>query len=155
MKKTAHTLKFAAIMLLFAGMISSCEKEAIKNIKIKNIEYTGCQNNILSNNEQKNEDKYIKCYAINETTLKFEQRIYLNCCMDSLQIVPNINDRKITINEIDYGNICNCICLSDVCFDVSDLVKNTTYTFVLKRNNQDYYTFEVLFNEDVNLMFNL
>jgi hypothetical protein len=115
-----------------------------------------CQNTTISSSEQTNDNEYIKCYAINATTLKFEQQIYLNCCMNSLRITPNITDKNIiTVNEIDYGSVCSCICLSYVCFDVNDLVKNTTYTFIIKRNNQDYHTFTVLFNEDVNLMFNL
>jgi GTP-dependent phosphoenolpyruvate carboxykinase len=152
-------LQTAAILLILAGMIA-CGKndDTVKTVKVTDFEYVICQNTIQSSTdiEQANDNEYIKCYAIDETTLKFEQQIYLNCCVDSLRITPNINDRNIiTINEVDYGNECNCICLSYICFDISDLVKNTTYTFVIKRNNQDYYSFEVLFNENSNLIFNL
>ncbi|MDR2064265.1 MAG: hypothetical protein LBP85_00940 [Prevotellaceae bacterium] len=150
-------LQTTALLLVLAGMLAcSKEEETIKNVQIKNFEYAGCPNTTQSNSEQTDNNEYIKCYAINETTLKFEQQVYLNCCVDSLRITPNINDRNIiTINEVDYGNECNCICLSYACFDVTGLIKGATYTFVIKRNNQDYYTFDILFNEDSDLIFNI
>jgi hypothetical protein len=149
-------LQTTAILLILAGVVS-CGKEEkdVETIQIKDLAFVVCQNTIQSNTEQTNDTEHIKCYAINETTLRFEQHIYLNCCLESLRVTATKENNTFTINELDDDNDCNCICSSSVSFNIPDLKENNVYTFIFQYNSQDYYQCEVRFDKNCNLIFNL
>jgi len=40
----------------------------------------------------------------------FEDQMYANCCPDELGLDKEINGNEITLYEIGYGGLCNCMC---------------------------------------------
>ncbi|MHC4286161.1 MAG: hypothetical protein ACYSWZ_24785 [Planctomycetota bacterium] len=42
--------------------------------------------------------------------IHFEDQMYANCCPDELGLDKEINDNEITLYEIGYGGLCDCMC---------------------------------------------
>jgi hypothetical protein len=42
--------------------------------------------------------------------IHFEDLMYANCCPDELGLEKEINDSQITLYEIGYGGLCDCMC---------------------------------------------
>lgn len=156
MKKIVY---FAAMLPVLASAFAcnNTDSTTTNLIQVSDIEYVVCSNTAQNaiQSEEINHTEQIKCYAADNATLRFEQLFHLNCCTDSLRIASTINNDVITINEMDYGEDSNCICISSVKFNLTNLTANKNYTLAIKRNGQVYYTCDVLFDENCNFIFTL
>jgi hypothetical protein len=150
------SLKTTIVSVLLAGIFSCSNNDETESgiVQIKDMNYELCKiPTYLSSIIGVTATEQINCYATNNNTLKFEQELNLNCCLDSLHISLIGNENIITIDELDYGERCNCICSSNINFSVTNLIPNTNYKFIIKRNSQNYYTCNVLFNNSCSYIF--
>ncbi|MDR1984459.1 MAG: hypothetical protein LBQ28_06530 [Prevotellaceae bacterium] len=150
-----NILKLTAILLILAGSFSCGEDDNEKNIlSLQNIEKTLCDGNsqdydVKSLNNASEDKEYLRYFAIDKQTLKFEQQFFSNCCVENIEIDMVVSKNNVVINLRDYGEECNCICLSYVDYEITNLQENNAYTFTFQRNAQTYYSCEIIFTTDI------
>ena len=144
--------------MFFVVFWLSCKNENENLLRIKNINFSPCKNNVKSNvesnNQQADDEKLIKFIAVSNKSLRVEQKMITNCCLEKFEVqLHTIRNDSIFIDEYTYGESCNCLCPIEICFDVEDLIENTTYVFVIKKNDLDYFTRQVEFTSSTNESF--
>lgn len=139
-----------AFALLFVGY--SCNEDASdkeQGIYIKNVESFPCNKNLKSSGSDDRE--YIKYSALDNKTLKFEQRLFVNCCSEDFKVKINAEESNITIDITnDDPEQCNCICPLVLRYEVVNLQENNIYKLIFLRNGYEYTAYELLFTSSVN-----
>jgi hypothetical protein len=149
------TLTFAAIVLMLAGSFS-CGKEDSTKLLLQNVENSSCHPVSLSSNANDDSREYIKCVAIDEHTLRFEQLLSLNCCLEKVNASIVAENKTILINVCEDNTICNCICPITVNYEITNLQENHTYRFSFQHCGHDYYSCEITFASNLEeTIFNL
>ena len=94
--------------------------------------------------------------AINDNSLKIRTTNTLfNCCSEEFweDVKVEGNSFYIFMNEY-YEEACDCVCPRSVEFILNNLVIGQTYKIIIRsRNGYGYYSFEVVFEKDADLMF--
>ncbi len=142
------------ILLIITILVSFTCNEDVSDkghdIYLKNITLFPCSENLKLSNSDDSE-KYIKCFALDNKTLKFEQKLFVNCCSENFKININSEDNSITINITnDDPEQCNCICSIVLSYEIANLRENHTYKFIFLRNDQEYHIHELLFTGQIN-----
>ena len=112
-------------------MVSGCGKSDTENndIYLKNFELSSCQSRTRATDEYIEYNReYVKFSAVNNSTLKVEHRIFLNCCVEDPGVIINSEGNEITISIKD-GISCNCGCPIMVNYEIGNLQENNTYKF--------------------------
>lgn len=96
--------------------------------------------------------------AINDSSLMIKTTSTLfNCCSEEFFVDAYWYENKIRISmfEIEDEELaCDCVCPRSVEFVLSNLEIGETYNIVLSKNlNGKYFSFEVVFERDTDLMF--
>ena len=154
--KIVKYIGFVYFILVFG----SCENkdQTVNFIRIQNVDFSPCSSDekskVESNNQQADDGQSIKFVAISSNSLRVEQKMIANCCMEKFEVQLPINKNdSIFINEYTKGESCNCLCLTETCFDLVDLIENTSYVFSIKKNDLDYFTCKVVFTSNTNESF--
>ena len=98
----------------------------------------------------------IYAVAINDNSLKIRtSNTYFNCCSEEFWEEISVEGNKISIYMFeDDKEPCDCECPTSVEFVLDNLQLGQTYNIVLLRNVYcGYFSFEVVFERDTNLMF--
>ena len=92
--------------------------------------------------------------AINDNSLMIRSTAYFNCCSEEFWEELSMEGNKIRIEMFeDDKEPCDCICPVSVEFVLSNLELGQTYKIVLSRGVYGYFSFEVVFEKDTDLMF--
>ena len=95
--------------------------------------------------------QYIKFSAINNSTLRVEENVYINCCTQDISLEINAEGKCITINMTVADGGCNCICERILNYDLCNLQENKKYKIIFLRNNDEYHTGEFVFTKKIDL----
>ena len=101
------------------------------------------------------ENDTVYAVAIDESSLKIKTtNTYFNCCSEEFWEESNMNGNEISVYMYEDNLIpCDCVCPRSVEFILNNLVIGQTYKIILSRNEYEYYSFELVFDEDTDLMF--
>ncbi|GHT03420.1 hypothetical protein AGMMS49525_08460 [Bacteroidia bacterium] len=127
------------------------KKEITKNNQaplISDISYSSCKNELVL-------EEYIKYYAANDSTLRFEHKQLFNCAMDSCAVKMEPTTEGVVIDVLDYGNSANCICPVIVNYDITSLKEGNTYLFTFRRHAQELHTSTITFTANINSIIKL
>lgn len=93
--------------------------------------------------------------TIDESSLKIKTtNTYFNCCSEEFWEESNMNGNEISVYMYEDNLIpCDCVCPRSVEFILNNLVIGQTYKIILSRNEYEYYSFELVFDEGTDLMF--
>lgn len=96
--------------------------------------------------------------AINDSSLMIKTTSTMfNCCSEEFFVDAYWYENKIRISMFEIENeelACDCVCPRSVEFVLSNLEIGETYNIVLSKNlNGKYFSFEVVFERDTDLMF--
>lgn len=139
-----------AITLLF-GAYSCNENTSDKEhgIYVKNVVSSLCGKNLESSGSDNQE--YIKYSALDNKTLKIEQKLFVNCCSEDFKVKINVEGSNLTINITnDDPEQCNCICPLVLSYEIVNLQESNTYKLIFSRNEYEYAVCELLFTNSVN-----
>ncbi|MDR1761269.1 MAG: C13 family peptidase [Bacteroidales bacterium] len=149
-RKMMSRLVLKSLVIALIGVCFSCDDTiSDRDISLKNIVVSQCEDNTRSSDDSVNE--YIKFSAVNNATLKIEQRLYFNCCSENIDVMVNSEDNTITISITDTDGGCNCVCPSLVSCEIGNLQLDNTYRFVFYRNTLEYYTYDLLFTNHTDI----
>jgi hypothetical protein len=158
------TFIFSIIMFLFC---LSCQTNTNENIdeigentiQLKNLVLSPCENNSKSSSynsvSSSDVNEYIKFSSVCNDTLQVEQKFFVNCCTEEIDININSKGNNITIYITDVDGGCNCICPKIVVYSIGNLKENSTYNLTFIRNSLKYYTGKLLFTNHVESIINI
>ena len=98
----------------------------------------------------------ISAVAINDNSLKIRTTgTYFNCCSEEFWEEVSVEGNKIRVYMFeDDKEACDCVCPTSVEFVLDNLQLGQTYNIVLSKNLYGgYFSFEVVFERDTDLMF--
>ena len=152
-----HIFEITAIALMLAGIFNGCSNDNntidSRDIKLEKVSLFSCDKSVKSTGTDVSE--YIKVSAINNKTLKVEQKFFMNCCTEDIEIECNSESGNITISIADSDGGCNCLCPRIISYMVCNLQKDKEYEFVFLRNGHEYYTCKLFFNNQLEIIINL
>ena len=93
--------------------------------------------------------------AIDDNSLKIRTtNTHFNCCSEEFWEELSMEGNKIRIKMFeDDKEPCDCYCPVSVEFVLSNLELGQTYKIILSRGVYGYFSFEVVFEKDTDLMF--
>ena len=97
----------------------------------------------------------IYAVAVNDSSLMIRTIAYFNCCSEEFWEELSMEGNKIRIEMFeDDKEPCDCYCPVSVEFVLSNLELGQTYKIILSRGVYGgYFSFEVVFEKDTDLMF--
>ena len=110
---------------------------------------------IADDRETTFENDTIYAVAIDESSLKIKTtNTYFNCCSEEFWEETSVNGNEIHVYMYEDDLIpCDCECPISVEFILNNLVIGQTYNIVLSKEEYVYFSFELLFDTDADLMF--
>ena len=150
---------FNCIVLLCSVLSIGACKEDFQNddgtVDVQNVHFIPCRSNSSDGLRAGNVES-IRFVAISDNSLRIEQEVFANCCMEEFEVQPPVvKDGQIFINQYTKGDGCNCLCLTKTIFEVESLMENRSYEFVIKKNNLDYYSCKVTFTSSTDITFTI
>ena len=150
----ALTARFVIGFLALEG----CNKKAPPTTTPPESFLSGCNDIVLYTDDPRgNDNPYIDTIyvtTVDDTKLKISTtNTPFFCGTDTIWHEINEQGQDISIALLYEDPWSDCLCGHHVCIILDDLTLGQTYTIKLKRNDMDYFQFEVAFKPDTNLMF--
>lgn len=144
---------YIVIILTLIACFCSCDshqKPLNGNVYMENLRLSLCNDGLRSAEVEDEDHEYIYYSAINDKTLKIEQKFFMNCCTEDVDIFIDTDEHIVTINIADDDAGCNCICPGMANYEIVNLQEDKTYKFIFLRNGQEYHTCEIHFTIHTN-----
>jgi len=159
MNKLSKTI-IALTTLFVIGFLAleGCNKQKAQSPKVSDFFVSGCNDIVLYTDDPRgNDNPYIDTIyvtTVDDTKLKISTtNTPFFCGTDTIWHEINTQGQNISIALLYEDSWSDCLCGHHVDIILDDLTLGQTYTIKLKRNDMDYFQFEVAFKPDTNLMF--
>ena len=154
MNKSIKTI-IALTALFFIGFfaLEGCNKKEARQPKVSDFFVSECNDNvILLRDGEPNDTIYVT--TVDDTKLKISTTNTQFPC-DAYTIRPEIQaqEQNISIELLYEDSWANCICGRHLDIFLENLKLGQTYSISIKKDERDYFQFEVTFGPDTNLMF--
>lgn len=156
MNKLSKTI--VALMALFViGFLAmeGCDKQNPQP-KVSDFFISGC-NDIVLYDMRDNDYPYIDTIyvtTIDNTKMRINTtNTPFDCCAESFDQEINLQGQNISILLLHEGPACDCECGHYVDLTIENLKMGQTYTVNIKKDDFDYFQFEVAFGPETSLMF--
>jgi hypothetical protein len=149
--KTAIALTALFVIGLLA--LEGCNKKEARQPKVSDFFVSECNDNvILLRDGEPNDTIYVT--TVDDTKLKISTTNTQFPC-DAYTIRPEIQaqEQNISIELLYEDSWANCICGRHLDIILENLKLGQTYSVSIKKDERDYFQFEVTFGPDTNLMF--
>lgn len=149
--KTAIAL--TALFVIGFLALEGCNKKEAKQPKVSGFFVSECNDNvILLRDGEPNDTIYVT--TVDDTKLKISTTNTQFPC-DAYTIRPEIQaqEQNISIELLYEDSWANCICGRHLDIILENLKLGQTYSVSIKKDERDYFQFEVTFGHDTNLMF--
>ena len=145
---------FALTALLVIGFLTleGCNKRETVQPKVSDFFVSGCNDIVPHRDGEFNDTIYVT--TIDETKLKISTTNTQFPC-DAYTIRPEIQaqEQNISIELLYEDSWADCICGRHLDIILENLKLGQTYFFNIKKDERDYFQFEVTFGPDTDLMF--
>ena len=154
MNKSIKTI-IALTALFVIGLLAleGCNKKEARQPKVSDFFVSECNDNvILLRDGEPNDTIYVT--TVDDTKLIISTTNTQFPC-DAYTIRPEIQaqEQNISIELLYEDSWANCICGRHLDIILENLKLGQTYFFSIKKDERDYFQFEVTFGPDTNLMF--
>jgi hypothetical protein len=149
--KTAIALTALFVIGLLA--LEGCNKKEARQPKVSDFFVSECNDNvILLRDGEPNDTIYVT--TVDDTKLKISTTNTQFPC-DAYTIRPEIQaqEQNISIELLYEDSWANCICGRHLDIILENLKLGQTYFFSIKKDERDYFQFEVTFGPETELMF--
>ena len=154
MNKSIKTI-IALTALFVIGLLAleGCNKKEARQPKVSDFFVSECNDNvILLRDGEPNDTIYVT--TVDDTKLKISTTNTQFPC-DAYTIRPEIQaqEQNISIELLYEDSWADCLCGRHLDIILENLKLGQTYFFSIKKDERDYFQFEVTFGPDTNLMF--
>lgn len=156
MNKLSKTIiALTALFVIGFLALEGCNKQKAQP-KVSDFFISGC-NDVHLYDQRDNDYPYIDTIyvttvdnaklRINTTNTPFD------CCAESFNQEINLQGQNVSILLSHEGAACDCECGHHVDLTIENLKMGQTYTVNIKKDDFDYFQFEVAFGPETSLMF--
>ena len=154
MNKSIKTI-IALTALFVIGLLAleGCNKKEARQPKVSDFFVSECNDNvILLRDGEPNDTIYVT--TVDDTKLKISTTNTQFPC-DAYTIRPEIQaqEQNISIELLYEDSWADCLCGRHLDIILENLKLGQTYFFSIKKDERDYFQFEVTFGPDTDLMF--
>ncbi len=154
MNKSIKTI-IALTALFVIGLLAleGCNKKEARQPKVSDFFVSECNDNvILLRDGEPNDTIYVT--TVDDTKLKISTTNTLFPC-DAYTIRPEIQaqEQNISIELLYEDSWADCLCGRHLDIIIENLKLGQTYSVSIKKDERDYFQFEVTFGPETNLMF--
>ena len=148
--KTIITLTALFVIGLLA--LEGCNKKEARQPKVSDFFVSGCNDVVLYRDGEPNDTIYVT--TVDDTKLKISTTNTQFPC-DAYTIRPEIQaqEQNISIELLYEDSWADCLCGRHLDIILENLKLGQTYFFNIKKDERDYFQFEVTFGPDTDLMF--
>ena len=152
-KSIKNIIAVTALFVIGFLALEGCNKKEAKQPKVSGFFVSECNDNvILLRVGEPNDTIYVT--TVDDTKLKISTTNTQFPC-DAYTIRPEIQaqEQNISIELLYEDSWANCICGRHLDIILENLKLGQTYSVSIKKDERDYFQFEVTFGPDTNLMF--
>ena len=154
MNKSIKTIiALTALFVIGFLALEGCNKKEAKQPKVSGFFVSECNDNvILLRDGEPNDTIYVT--TVDDTKLKISTTNTQFPC-DAYTIRPEIQaqEQNISIELLYEDSWADCLCGRHLDIIIENLKLGQTYSVSIKKDEGDYFQFEVTFGHDTNLMF--
>ena len=154
MNKSIKTIiALTALFVIGFLALEGCNKKEAKQPKVSGFFVSECNDNvILLRDGEPNDTIYVT--TVDDTKLKISTTNTQFPC-DAYTIRPEIQaqEQNISIELLYEDSWANCLCGRHLDIILENLKLGQTYSVSIKKDERDYFQFEVTFGPETNLMF--
>ena len=148
--KTAIALTALFVIGLLA--LEGCNKKEARQPKVSDFFVSGCNNVVLHRDGELNDTIYVT--TVDDTKLKISTtNTQFPCGVDTIRPEIQAQEQNISIELLYVDSWADCLCGRHLDIILENLKLGQTYFFSIKKDERDYFQFEVTFGPDTNLMF--
>lgn len=152
MNKLSKT--FIALTVLFAIeflALEGCNKKEALQPKVFDFFVSGCNDIVLY---ERGENDTIYVTTIDETKLKISTtNTQFSCGVNTIRPEIQTQEQNISIELLYEDSWADCLCGRQLDIILENMKLGQTYFVSIKKDERDYFQFEVTFRSDTNLMF--
>ena len=154
MNKSIKTIiALTALFVIGFLALEGCNKKEAKQPKVSGFFVSECNDNvILLRDGEPNDTIYVT--TVDDTKLKISTTNTQFPC-DAYTIRPEIQaqEQNISIELLYEDSWADCLCGRHLDIIIENLKLGQTYSVSIKKDERDYFQFEVTFGPETNLMF--
>ena len=152
-KSITTIIALTALFVIGLLALEGCNKKEARQPKVSDFFVSECNDNvILLRDGEPNDTIYVT--TVDDTKLKISTTNTQFPC-DAYTIRPEIQaqEQNISIELLYEDSWANCICGRHLDIILENLKLGQTYSVSIKKDERDYFQFEVTFGPETNLMF--
>ena len=151
-KSITTIIALTALFVIGLLALEGCNKKEARQPKVSDFFVSGCNDVVLYRDGEPNDTIYVT--TVDDTKLKISTTNTQFPC-DAYTIRPEIQaqEQNISIELLYEDSWANCICGRHLDIILENLKLGQTYFFSIKKDERDYFQFEVTFGPETNLMF--
>lgn len=152
-KSIKNIIALTALFVIGLLALEGCNKKEARQPKVSDFFVSECNDNvILLRDGEPNDTIYVT--TVDDTKLKISTTNTQFPC-DAYTIRPEIQaqEQNISIELLYEDSWANCICGRHLDIILENLKLGQTYFFSIKKDERDYFQFEVTFGPETELMF--
>lgn len=153
MNKSIKTI-IALTALFVIGLLAleGCNKKEAQQPKVSDFFVSGCNDVVLYRDGEPNDTIYVT--TVDDTKLKISTTNTLfPCDVDTIRPEIQAQEQNISIELLYEDSWADCLCGRHLDIILENLKLGQTYFFSIKKDERDYFQFEVTFGPDTDLMF--
>ena len=148
--KTAIALTALFVIGLLA--LEGCNKKEARQPKVSDFFVSGCNDVVLYRDGEPNDTIYVT--TVDDTKLKISTtNTQFPCDVDTIRPEIQAQEQNISIELLYEDSWADCLCGRHLDIILENLKLGQTYFFNIKKDERDYFQFEVTFGPDTDLMF--
>ena len=153
MNKSIKTI-IALTALFVIGLLAleGCNKKEARQPKVSDFSVSGCNDVVLYRDGEPNDTIYVT--TVDDTKLKISTtNTQFPCDVDTIRPEIQAQEQNISIELLYEDSWADCLCGRHLDIILENLKLGQTYFFNIKKDERDYFQFEVTFGPDTDLMF--
>lgn len=153
MNKSIKTI-IALTALFVIGLLAleGCNKKEARQPKVSDFFVSGCNDVVLYRDGEPNDTIYVT--TVDDTKLKISTtNTQFPCGVDTIRPEIQAQEQNISIELLYVDSWADCLCGRHLDIILENLKLGQTYFFNIKKDERDYFQFEVTFVPETNLMF--
>ena len=153
MNKSIKTI-IALTALFVIGLLAleGCNKKEARQPKVSDFFVSECNDVVLHRDGEPNDTIYVT--TVDNTKLKISTtNTQFPCGVDTIRPEIQAQEQNISIELLYVDSWADCLCGRHLDIILENLKLGQTYFFSIKKDERDYFQFEVTFGPDTDLMF--
>lgn len=151
-KSITTIIALTALFVIGLLALEGCNKKEARQPKVSDFFVSGCNDVVLYRDGEPNDTIYVT--TVDDTKLKISTtNTQFSCGVDTIRPEIQTQEQNISIELLYEDSWADCLCGRHLDIIIENLKLGQTYSVCIKKDEGDYFQFEVTFGHDTNLMF--